>query len=291
MAGSGGLLSFTRDPTSGALAQLAGEQGCHHRAASGCGRARSLGFVTPLGISRDGSIVVVGTFEYLFGSRIDSVLVLARDSRSGALTQLDGAAGCVERKGRDGCSMDGYLYDTVGVTVSPDATRVFAANDSDNHLTLYSRESGGALARAGCFQFSQSPDPGCKAGPPLPSSPTALVVTADGRTLYAASQSGIHVFNLAGGRFDQLPGAAGCPTGFPTSGCGAYRRSKSFAPYTSWLLLAASPDGKRLYTAHGGLLTFARRPDGTLLSSPARRGARARCVHRAAPSRAPQPSP
>jgi hypothetical protein len=84
------LSIFRRNRQSGALTQLPGRSGCfNNRGDSGCAIAR--GLLTPNGVavSPDGRNVYVSS-SYDF-----AVAVFSRSTRTGALTQLAGTAGCM----------------------------------------------------------------------------------------------------------------------------------------------------------------------------------------------------
>jgi hypothetical protein len=86
---SGGIVAFSRDPATGALVRLQGEQGClSQRRTAGCQRGRALEYPTGIAVSADGRNV------YVSASNSAAISAFAREP-SGALRQLRGRAGCV----------------------------------------------------------------------------------------------------------------------------------------------------------------------------------------------------
>jgi 6-phosphogluconolactonase (cycloisomerase 2 family) len=96
----GGIAAFARDPGTGALRQLDGEDGCvREDGALGCARARAVSGGRMLAITPDGrTLYAVGTDS--------AVAVFRRDRASGALSQLPGPTGCVKQAGfePEGCA-------------------------------------------------------------------------------------------------------------------------------------------------------------------------------------------
>jgi 6-phosphogluconolactonase (cycloisomerase 2 family) len=120
-----------RNPTTGALTQLAGTSGCvtgDGSSEDGAGTCGVATFPDPtllldLEVSADGSRVYVG------GN--DGVGVFERDPTTGALTQLPLPAGCVDVAGDAGCS-DGRLVRFVqDLAASPNPEHVYTAATSD----------------------------------------------------------------------------------------------------------------------------------------------------------------
>src|SRR6185369_11834990 len=79
-----------RNPTTGALSQLPGPEGCISADGSGtCTRVRALDFPSSVAVTKDGKHVYVASY---YGNAVE---VLQRDSTSGALSQRAGVEGCI----------------------------------------------------------------------------------------------------------------------------------------------------------------------------------------------------
>jgi DNA-binding beta-propeller fold protein YncE len=64
----------------------------------------------------------------------------SRTSRSGALTQPAGAAGCISEGGKAGCAKGRALDGADGVTVSPDGRNVYAASEESDSVVVLARD-------------------------------------------------------------------------------------------------------------------------------------------------------
>ena len=163
-----------------------------------CSVARGLRGVRSLAISPDGhSLYASGAatdIDWLYSSQI---VVLARDPLSGALSQLEGARGCVHHRGQqnEGCArarrgLGGAAGD---VAVSPSGTAVYVA--TGDGVALLDRDPlTGALTphpgRSGCVL--PSPRYGCRGG--LPRLVFAsLTLPPRGPALYLSQSDGVAV--------------------------------------------------------------------------------------------------
>ena len=227
-ATTSGIAVFTREPGSGALSQLPGAAGCIAPAASdGCGTARALGRSTSsVVVSPDGrSVYVASSASRGPGNTSGTILAFGRDSSSGALEQLAGAAGCLAADGGEGCAVAKPLGagpdQLPELVVSPEGDNLytpFVADTLVGGLTLFRRDRvSGALTQpageAGCF--SQAPMPGCRTGRAL-YDPTGIAISGDGRNVYvsAFNSAAIAVFVRGeGGALRQPAGPAGCVGG------------------------------------------------------------------------------
>jgi DNA-binding beta-propeller fold protein YncE len=97
------VVAFSRDPSSGALTQLAGQDGCVSDDGTGgeCAVGRQLREPRALAISPDGKHL------YVASGNSNAVAVFARNPSTGALTQLDAKAGCVSEDGSGDTCTDG----------------------------------------------------------------------------------------------------------------------------------------------------------------------------------------
>jgi len=197
---------------SGRLTQLPPPNACTMENGDGvlCRDAVGLFGAQEPGISPDGKSVYVAGY---FGN---TLAVFARNTSTGALTQLAEPNGCLARDG-DGieCTDVVGLNGPSAVAVSPDGKHVYVGGLAG--ITVFARSTAtGQLTQLagadGCL-VSLGGDAGCTTlvGP---IAPTRMVVSPDGKHLYAASLNGDAVGVFARDRFTgaltQLPAPAGC---------------------------------------------------------------------------------
>jgi DNA-binding beta-propeller fold protein YncE len=98
--------------------------------------ANTGGSLSEVAVSADGK----GLYVVSPGS--DAVAAFRRDTTSGALTQLAGAAGCVSEDGSGGACADGKaLVDAVGVGMSTDGRSIYVASASSSRaVAVFARE-------------------------------------------------------------------------------------------------------------------------------------------------------
>src|SRR5262249_32834488 len=94
---------------------------------------------------------------YVAAQNSNAVVVFGRDPTTGALTQLEGAAGCIAVDG-DGvtCAAGRGLLSPIHVEVSPDGQHVYVASRDSHAVTIFGRDTTtGALTQleglAGCI--------------------------------------------------------------------------------------------------------------------------------------------
>lgn len=168
--GSDAVATFSRDPGTGALAQLPGTAGCLSETGNGgsCLDGTALDRARSLSLSPDGSSV------YVAAEASDAIAVLSRDGATGTLRQLPGAAGCVSETGTGGDCSDGVALDAArSVSVSADGASVYAASFGSSAVSIFSRDpTTGALTQLGA-----PPPP-----PPPPPPEQALFLTLGAET-------------------------------------------------------------------------------------------------------------
>lgn len=286
-AGPGGAIAvLARDPATGALTQLDGTDGCVSRTGEGdCATARGMPTPRSLAFSPDGALLYAAGF-YVFPpsylTRVQGVVVFARDPETGALEQLEGAAGCVEDSGRDGCTAQDMPFDLRAVAASPDGEHVLAAGTFET-LALRTTSSGGLLpigGTAGCIASSATA--GCTHDPQIESDlafapdsmaylglvpyvfegsvlrkvgsapqlrgvgAATLLFDPRGGWVYGSGAGGVAVLSRSGtGTLSQLPGEAGCLAGTSTV-CRGARALETTGK------AALSPDGRHLYVPATG---------------------------------------
>jgi len=187
---------FRRDTTSGALTQLAGTAGCVSETGTNgaCGNGKALQGVHGVTVSRDGKSV------YAASEVGDAVATFARNTTSGALTQLAGLAGCVSEDGTNGTCRDGKaLITPQEVAVSGDGQSVYVASVQNHAIAIFARNTtNGALTQlaglAGCVSETGT-NGTCRDGKAL-GLPDGVTVSPDGKSVYVASfySSAIAVF-------------------------------------------------------------------------------------------------
>ena len=205
---SGAVSIFARDPTTGALTQLAGLKGCVSQTGTSgaCTKGRALAGAGGIAVSPDGDHVYAASM----GS--DAVAAFSRDPSTGALTQLTGRSGCVSQTGSGGSCTDGKALDRArSVAISPDGSSVYIAAEASDAVAVFSRNpTTGALAQrtgtGGCVSNTGSSG-ACADGTAL-DGPRAVSVSPDGKNVYVASfwSSAVSIFarDLTTGSLTQL---------------------------------------------------------------------------------------
>jgi DNA-binding beta-propeller fold protein YncE len=261
---NGGVAAFARD-SSGKLTQLSGSAGCvTETGGGGCTKARAVKGASSLAISPDGKTVYVVSFNFA---------VLARNPKTGALTQLPGTRGCLGSV--PGCGKARGLFGgSIGsVAVSPDGKSVYvgshqAGQHDDGAVAVFSRAADGGLKQlagpAGCV--ANRGVGGCAKAVPLGSVP-ALALSQDGKNLYVASETNSEDFPEPSAILTFTRAPTGSLTGH---GCVAHAKRPGCTEYPALFTptsLAASHDGKNVYATAlqtQSVMTFARGAGGAL---------------------------
>jgi DNA-binding beta-propeller fold protein YncE len=240
------IVSFKRDPASGALAPA----GCIaevNQNPAGCEQtSRGLGDPQAVAVTPDGRFVLVGASNAL--------ATFKRDTTSGALA----ADGCVG----DGVHFSDKCAETaagisgvLSLAMSGNGDRVYAAGLYSNAIAILKRDPAtGAFTRAWCLGAADN-FAGCSNTAPGLSSVRSLAVSADGKSVYGAALEDNAVAILrpsakrglvgAGCIGDSVKNPADCPT--VTKGL------------TQARAVAVSPDGTSVYVAaRRALVLFAR---------------------------------
>jgi DNA-binding beta-propeller fold protein YncE len=234
-----GVVTFNRDPASGALAQPSGTTGCIAEAVSGCAVGIGLGAVEGLAVTSTG--------VYTGSAASNAVAVLARDPATGALAQATDGSGCLVSTPLTGCT-NGYEFEGANaVAVSPGGKDVYVTSLLSNSVTSFTRAvpAGGLTqkaAPAGCLVWLRAV--GCSFGQAL-SAPEGLAVAPDGANVYVAAFATGAIAVLSrnkSGEVAQLAGRAGCLAPKSVPGC---TRAQALRGAGS---IVVSPDGRNVYS-------------------------------------------
>ena len=247
VGGGTSIAVFQRDAKTGALTQLAGILGCvSSSGGTGCGQALGLSGVAQIALSPDGRHL------YAVSSISGSVTAFARDTKTGSLTQLRGAAGCVRPGGEGGCASGVGLAGATAMVIAPDGRSLYVAGKEANAVASFSIDPvGGALLQLGgkgaCVRGGD--DPGaCLDGRALLGA-DALAISPDGAIVYAAAKDVDAIAVLqrdpTTGALSQQAGLTGCIRLSGGLGCATAR---SLAQPSA---LVIAPGGRDLYVASG----------------------------------------
>jgi hypothetical protein len=251
------VLIFQRNPSTGALTQLAGNAGCittdgsSQDGAGTCQTDSTLNQATGITISSDDKFLYVTGTGNVSSHRIH---VFSRNTTTGALTDVE----CVsEAPAPVGCGTGRVLGNTQFVALSPDGMHAYAGEYARG-LSVFDRNPTTGLltqkaGNAGCITNTGLDDTGastCAVGREARGT-FPILVAPNGATLYNVdgSDGGFAVFHInANGTLTQLSGSSGCVTidGKDNTGASTCATGRAVAsPYGG----AISPDGNTLYVS------------------------------------------
>lgn len=280
---SDAIAAFARNPTTGVLTQLAGAGACIEdrkaRPRTNC-PSTGIGLNHPrtITVSPDGKSVYVASNssdkyynDPTNPANGDAVSAFARNPTTGVLTQLSGAAACIEDRQASSsteCPTVGRgLYEAFHVTVSPDSKHVYVSSHSHNTgaIAVFARNPlTGALTQLAGRDGWISGSPTCLGFGDCTvargmTSVDALTITKNGSYGYAASFSPgqVVVFsrNATLGTLTQFPDLRGCLKD-PGSSLSC---TPVFGKMLGPRIVALSPDDVHAYvpaSSSGTLLTF-----------------------------------
>ena len=298
----GTIVAFAREPRTGALRQLEGDDACVrdakapvNRVTEPCERkAVGLGGAKTIALSPD------GRFAYVAALGAGAIAAFARDPDTGGLRQLPGADACVGgQTGAGGwiCPRAARaLHGVRWIEVSADGRNLYAASPANDAIAAFARDpdTGGLRQLPGddaCIQDHLARLPsGCPTGVGL-NYPRTIALAPDGRNAYVASDSADATFqgdaadgdavsafsrDPATGALRQLPGKGACIRD-------TIAHNNRLCPTVGRGLLAAfhvavSPDGRNVYVGsdasrRGAIASFRRDlATGELVQLPGRQG-------------------
>ncbi len=298
----GTIVAFARDPGTGTLSQLEGDDACVrnarapiNRVTAPCRRrAVALGGAKTIALSPD------GRFAYVAALNDSAISAFKRDPRTGGLRQLPGADACVggaigTRKRmcpREGRALHGVRW----IEVSADGKNLYAASPANDAIAAFARDpaTGGLRQLPGadaCIQDRLARlSSGCPTGVGL-NYPRTITLAPDGHNAYVASDSADDTYgndpadgdavsafsrDPATGALRQLPGTGACVKNNRS-------RATTLCPTIGRGLLdafhvAVSPDGRHVYVGsdasrRGAIAVFRRDlATGALIQLPGRQG-------------------
>lgn len=261
---SNSVTAFSRDLSTGALAPLGGGARCvSGSTADGCTAGRSLAGANAVRISPDGKHL------YVTARDSDGVAIFTRNVVTGALTQLPGANGCIDKRGLI-CTKARVVAKPNGLAISADGKNVYVASEGDNGIAIFRRNATTGLlsqssGAAGCI--TNSGLGGCTNGRVLVN-PLDVEVTPDGQHVYVATRGrggalgvgevppsvAILQRNVTTGALSQRSDVSGCVTNESGQGCSTSGR------FPTGVSDLAATDRAVFATTSTGLLAFVRSP-------------------------------
>ena len=135
------LAIFSRNPTTGALTQLAGTAGCIAENGDGitCADGRGLSEAVFVTVSPDGNNV------YAVSELSNALVAFARDALTGQLTQLTGLEGCISETGAAGTCTDGNGLNGAIVVIVSSSVKMKKENTNKSYRPSPSQDQPWSL--------------------------------------------------------------------------------------------------------------------------------------------------
>jgi DNA-binding beta-propeller fold protein YncE len=252
---SNAVVRFDRDKATGVLTQPDGAAGCiSDGGADGCAVGHALLDPVSVAVTADGRSLYVASLMS------NAVAIVTRDPATGAISQPDGAAGCLNVDGSGSCATARALLGPFSVAASADGRSVYVASTVSNAVARFDRDPGsGALSQptdaSGCL--SEGGSEGCTAGHGLVGA-DAVTVSPDGRTVYVVSGNALVALDrdTASGAIVEPDGPAACVSEDGSGPCAdGHALEGGYG-------VAVSSNGKSIYTASldsAAIVRFTRR--------------------------------
>lgn len=261
------VLTFDRDPATGALTQKAGTAGCVHHGSATADCAAATNLFAPAGIELSND----GATAYVVARGSSAVAVFDRDPSTGALTQKSGATGCIADTGSATCADARAMQTPNFLWKSPDGRFLYVSSEISSSVTALAIQSDGTLAQVsdgpggyGCVQNVPGADD-CADGRAM-NGPFSITGTPNGETVYVGAFADHSVSALnreaSSGRLTPVTGSAGCVDAEGTDGC------TTVTDLSAVRGLAVAPGSQHVYAAAteaGKVILFDRQPNGGLV--------------------------
>jgi DNA-binding beta-propeller fold protein YncE len=239
-------------PPAGALQPVPGRAACLAPAeiAAPCRPVRELR--STIAMSPDGrSVYTMGGVD-----RRSAISALARDTKTGLLSQLPGRAGCVlQLAARPKQCLAVPMNNPAAIAITADGREVIEANPPPGTevVALARSTRTGALSKLPCS--------GVCGGIRLPVCAEGVTPSPDGRNVYVTYCDGLAILrrDATTGQLTQLPGTAGCMQVRGRYGCARATVAGFGASF--------SPDGRTLYVWGRSLFVFERDPSSGALTA------------------------
>jgi DNA-binding beta-propeller fold protein YncE len=217
---SNAIAAFRRSTKSGKLTQRPGTAGCiSDGGIEGCAPAVALKGPNSVAVSADGKSV------YATSLVSNAVVVLSRNTTTGALTQATDGTGCIANATTTGCTTGRALSGPDVVSVAPDGENVYVGAFKGNAVAVFTRNTTtGSLTQpagtTGCIV--NTPTTGCATGIAL-AAPEGMATSADGENVYVAAATGNAVLTFtrdaSTGALTQPTDGTGCISNAARTGC------------------------------------------------------------------------
>lgn len=191
------VAAFERESSTGALKQLAGEQGCIGTV-TGCAKAKVIEGSETLVISPDGKDVYVNSFDN------NAIVELERNATTGVLAQLPEPNGCLAREktgSTASCSLANGIGGPLGVGISPGGEDVYVSSSNEDDEAEFTRnaETGVLTAFPAPYEcIGKTGKNTCgTSGATGIAGARRVTVSPDGRNVYVAGQNDHSVVELA----------------------------------------------------------------------------------------------
>jgi DNA-binding beta-propeller fold protein YncE len=266
--GSDAVAVLGRNPTTGALGQDSGANGCiQQTGADVCRDGRGLVDMSQLALSPDGSSLYASG-NGISGPNAGGVTLLVPGATG--LTEAANTTACFQQGSDAECTTfpnAGMFRNGTGIQVSSDGANVYAGSFTSSSIITFNRAAGGAITVAGCLIGSATA--GCTTAPELGAEVSGLRFAAPTQ-LWAAIRNKDSAF--ANGRYQRLDRNASTGVlSVSTTACVSDPGVSDSCAKSPYLFTANdivfSPDGKSAFGVSPlklTMLAFDRAGDGRL---------------------------